>query len=137
MRIRAPLTVLLVVGCLLAPTTAHARPHRLCSHACVKRVAKRQCSQTNVRACLLYASMRWHVSYRLIVSIAWCESRLNPYAYNRSGATGLLQWMSASWNATPYARHRRTSARWSSLAGAWALRHVGTGPWTASRPCWG
>lgn len=87
-------------------------------------------------ACLLHAAVRWHVSYRLIVSIARCESGLNPHAYNPAGAMGVMQFMAGTWRTTPYARHSVWSARWNTLAGAWLIHVAGTGPWTASRPCW-
>lgn len=39
------------------------------------------------------AAARWGVSYGWLLRVAECESGLNPGAYNRSGASGLFQFM--------------------------------------------
>ncbi len=122
------LTVGLVVVALAlsAAATAHA-----------KRPAAKRCGQAHPVACLKMAAHRHGVSFALLRSIAWCESRLIPTARNPSGASGLVQFMPGTWANTPYARRSPFRARWNALAGAWLIRRVGTGPWAASRHCWG
>jgi hypothetical protein len=48
-----------------------------------------------------------------------------------------MQFMPGTFAETPYWRHSIFSAKWNTLAGAWLMRRVGTGPWAASRHCWG
>ena len=64
----------------------------------------------------------------LLLRKARCESTLNPYARNASGATGLLQFMPGTWRTTPYGGRSILSAKWNALAGAWMHRpEVGRG----------
>lgn len=128
-------TIGLVVAALAlgAATTAHPATIR----DPVERHAATRCAHGHVPACLRRAAIRHHVPYRLLRTIAWCESRLQPGAYNPSGAGGLMQFMPATWQTTPYHRHSRFAAKWAALGGAWLIRRVGTGPWAASRHCWG
>jgi soluble lytic murein transglycosylase-like protein len=45
-------------------------------------------------AAIRWAAAHWHVSVNLLSSIAWRESRYEPWARNRySGASGLFQFM--------------------------------------------
>ena len=85
------------------------------------------CDQRHVPACIDVAARRWHVSAGMLRRKAWCESRMNPSAYNASsGSSGLFQFIPSTWRTTPYARHSIWSARWSSLAAAW-MHSVGRG----------
>jgi len=43
------------------------------------------------------AAAHWGVSYGWLVRVAQCESGLNPSAYNPSGASGLFQFMPATY----------------------------------------
>lgn len=122
----------LVAVALLLPSAADGKirdPHE-------RRAAKR-CAHGHVSGCLKRAALHHHIDYRLLRSIAWCESRLQPRAYNPSGAGGLMQFMPGTWASNRYAAHSRYSAKWAALGGAWLIRRVGTGPWAASRHCWG
>ncbi len=127
-----------VVAGLLAPAAAkgHAGCH---GRACELRVAMKQCSQTRVVACVRRAALHHRVDFRLQLAIARCESRLRPWALNSegSGAAGLMQFMPGTFASTPYGARPILSAKWNALAGAWLLKRAGTGPWTASRGCWG
>lgn len=110
------------------------------------RVAKKHCSQARPALCLRYAALRYRVSFQLIRRIAWCESGLNPYAYNgapnnrqpvqTSKSSGLMQFMPPTFAGTPYHGHSIWSARYNALAGAWLLSRAGTGPWVSSQGCW-
>jgi len=46
------------------------------------------------------AAATWGADPSQLLRVAWCESRYNPLAYNpRSGASGLFQFMPATWAA--------------------------------------
>ncbi len=99
----------------------------------------KQCSQSRPVACIRRAAMRHRVSFRLQLTIARCESGLDPTELNDSGsgASGLMQFMPSTFAETPYRFRWILSAKYNALAGAWLLKRAGTGPWTASRRCWG
>jgi len=102
-------TLLMTVAVLMAPA-----PER----------AAGPCS---VQQCIHRAAIRWNVSESMLRRKAWCESRMNPSAYNASsGSSGLFQFIPSTWRTTPYARRSIWSAKWSSLAAAW-MHHVGRG----------
>jgi hypothetical protein len=122
-----------------APTQAHRGCH---TRACVERVAAKFCGHGRPASCLHRAALRHRVSYRLLRSIAWCESRLRPWARNSASvggehASGLMQFLPSTFRRTRYGHRSIWSAKWNALAGAWLIRRVGTGPWLASRHCWG
>jgi len=106
----------------LLATLAAALPvhHTDCETvACVERVAAKRCDQHHVTSCIHRAALRWRVSYRMLRRKAWCESRFDPYARNGQ-YRGLYQFGDIAWNASPYSSHSVWSAKWSSLAAAWA-----------------
>ncbi len=106
---------------------------------CTERVAMRQCSNARPIPCIRRAAIHWRVDFRLQLAIARCESGLRPTVTNSggSGSSGLMQFMPSTFATTPY-RHRSIfSAKFNALAGAWLLSRAGTGPWSASRHCWG
>ncbi len=85
--------VVLVVG-LVALTPAEAAtngwtPPRHSSGY----TAPRSYYTSDSTAAISAASARWGVSYWWLLRVASCESGLNPGAYNRSGASGLFQFM--------------------------------------------
>jgi hypothetical protein len=53
---------------------------------------------------------------------ARCESTLNPYAANASGATGLYQFLASTWRSTPFARFSIYSPYAQALAAGWMIR---------------
>lgn len=97
------------------------------------------CAQARPVPCIRRAALHWKVSFRLQLSIARCESGLRATVPNQggSGSLGLMQFMPGTFATTPYRWHWILSAKWNALAGAWLMRHGGTGPWFASRGCWG
>lgn len=120
------------------PYVADAR--RGCnSKRCVERVAMKQCAQARPVPCIRRAALHHRVSFHLQLAIARCESGLQPQRLNDggSGSSGLMQFMPSTFASTPYRWRWILSAKWNALAGAWLLRRQGTGPWVASRPCWG
>lgn len=60
---------------------------------------------------------------------AECESHLNPRAHNRSGATGLFQFLPSTWATTPYARMDINSPYASALAAGWMETHGRGNEW--------
>ena len=85
-----------------------------------------QCAQTRPVACIRRAALHWHVPTALLVRKARCESRLDPLAYNASGAAGLFQFMPSTFASTPYRWRSLWSAKWSSLAAGY-MHHAGRG----------
>lgn len=71
--------------------------------------------------------------------IAWCESGCNPTNHNpSSSAAGKYQWLTTSWGG--YGGYATADAAPESVQDqksleAWNIS--GTGPWEASRGCWG
>jgi hypothetical protein len=108
-----------------APKLERPRP-RCRTRACVERVARKQCSNEHPVPCIRRAALRYRVSFTMLHRKAWCESRMQPWAWNSSGAMGLLQFMPQTWATTPYAEHSPWYAKWNALAAAWA-HHVGRG----------
>jgi hypothetical protein len=136
----AAIVVLLVILTGIIASTADAHPGRHChTRACPERVAMHQCSQSRPVPCIRRAALRHRVSFHLQLTIARCESGLDPTETNNggSGASGLMQFMPSTFATTPYALRPLFSAKWNALAGAWLLRRAGTGPGLASRHCGG
>jgi hypothetical protein len=122
----------LVTLALAAPAAAKETPDPCRTRRCKARVAHRDCSQRNPRACV------WHVIHHQRISgwkRAWmlrvpaCESTWNPWATN-GPHVGLYQFRVAppsTWATTPYAARDPFSARWQAFAAAWMLT-VGRAP---------
>jgi soluble lytic murein transglycosylase-like protein len=99
--------------------------------ACHERLHRYRCADGIVAACIDRAAMRWNVDRWLLRRRAWCESRMDPGAYNTtSGASGLFQFLPSTWQRTPYAGRSVWSAKWSSLAAAWMQRMGHGNEWT-------
>jgi soluble lytic murein transglycosylase-like protein len=112
---------------LLAPP---AQAHAICrSVECSERVARKQCAQSRPVPCIRRAALHWRVPVDMLVRKARCESRLDPGAWNPSGAIGLLQFLPSTWRSTPYADESPWRAKWAALAGAWMHRVGRGGEW--------
>jgi soluble lytic murein transglycosylase-like protein len=109
------MTALLISAALLAPCHS-SRPH-----GCEIREARVQCERGLARACIRRAALHRGISESWLRSVAWCESRFNPYATNGQ-YVGLFQFGPVLWGALPYRRYSRFSAKWSALAAALAFR---------------
>lgn len=85
----------------------------------------------DVQEALALASFIYRVPKPLLERLAWCESRMNPRAYNPSGASGLLQFMPQTWRGNYYGR--AGFSVWSpyanALGAAHHIRRYGTGAW--------
>lgn len=66
-------------------------------------------------ACVTYGHCAW------LRRVAWCESRFDPRARNQSGATGLFQFMPATFRATPYGAADIYSPYAQALAAGWLV----------------
>jgi hypothetical protein len=98
-----------------------------------ERAARLACDQRHVRACIRRAAIHRGQSYDYLVSVAWCESRFNPRAYNTaSGAGGLFQFLASTWATTPQRRRSRFSAKWAALAAAWMFEHGRAREWVCA-----
>lgn len=78
----------------------------------------------------------------LIVRIARCESGLRPWAYNQSGAAGLMQHMSQFWPGRAAALGIPDASVFDPVAnarvGAWMLAaDPSASAWAESKKCWG
>jgi hypothetical protein len=105
---------------------------RCATLSCHERVARKHCAHGVVKACLVRAWVHHHLPLagkRWMLRVSWCESRWDPNAHNPSGANGLFQFMSATWQATPYRSRSVWAAKWSALAGAWAWRRGWQSQW--------
>ncbi|MDP9365043.1 MAG: SH3 domain-containing protein [Chloroflexota bacterium] len=54
-----------------------------------------------------------------MLRVAECESNLDPYAVNASGSYGLFQFISSTWESTPYANRNIFDPRANANAAAW------------------
>lgn len=93
-----------------------------CGKTCSERVARKQCSQKSVISCIRRAAILYNQSFPDALRVARCESKLDPYARNKSGSTGLFQFLPSTWDTTPYRRRSIYSAKWQSLAAMWMFR---------------
>lgn len=93
---------------------------------------EKSCDQSPTHAvvgCIKYASQIHNYSLGILMGIALCESHLNPYAHNPSGASGLFQFMPGTFASTPYAGQSIYSAKYNALAAAWYMANHGTSAW--------
>ena len=97
---------------------------------CVERVARKQCSRSHPIACLRRGALHWRVPTAVLVRKARCESRLRWWAFNPSGATGLLQFLPSTWQTTPYADKPIWSVKWQGLAGGYMHAAGRGGEWS-------
>jgi len=61
---------------------------------------------------------------------ARCESKLNRYAQNASGASGLFQFLPSTFNSTPFAAFSIFSPYANALAAGWMMTHGRGGEWS-------
>lgn len=118
------------MGALVAPFCVAAPARAECRASCVERVAARQCSQTNVVACIRRAAVHYRQPFVDMLRVARCESTLNPYAVGYRVHHGLFQFRDSTWLSTPYGGRPVTSAKWNALAAAWMWRAGRRGEWS-------
>lgn len=95
-------------------------------------IAFKHCERGIVKSCIHRAVIHRHLDYGQALYIAWRESRFDPLAKNsQSTASGLYQFLTSTWAHTPYAAQSIWSAKWSSLAYAWAVSRGYASWWAA------
>jgi hypothetical protein len=69
------------------------------------QAAHPETSFTSIVHAIRLASMVFHTDSQHMLRTARCESHLNVYAHNpHSTATGLFQFLTSTWNSTPFGR---------------------------------
>jgi len=61
---------------------------------------------------------------------ARCESGLNAWAHNSSGASGLFQFLTSTWRTTPYSNFSVFDPFANALAAGWMHSHGRGGEWS-------
>lgn len=88
--------------------------------AAAPRSAAPAAGNSNMINVITAAANRYGQSPAAMISVARCESSLNPNAVNRSsGASGLFQFMPGTWRTTPYANANIFNAESNANAAAW------------------
>lgn len=78
------------------------------------------------------AALRYRQPVSDAISVAWCESRLDPSANNEHGDLGLYQFAEGTYLATDVGRRHPAGifiARWSALAAMELWSHGGKDQW--------
>lgn len=86
----------------------------------------------SAREAIALASFVYDVPEGTLRRLAWCESRMNPRALNRSsGASGLLQFLPSTWRGNRFGR--AGFSVWSpyanAMGAAYHISRYGTGAW--------
>jgi hypothetical protein len=127
---RKVVTMLSIATVIVAAADESAQAKDGChSRRCLERVARKQCSQKNVVACIRRAAIHRRQSFRDMLRVARCESRLNPLAVGFRIHHGLFQYLWGTWRSTPYGHHWIYSAKWQALATAWMWSVGRRGEW--------
>jgi hypothetical protein len=80
-----------------------------------------------VFACIRYAAWRYHQDADMMIRVAHCESGWRPHI---AGAhQGMWQYLWSTWRSLPWRNRSPYSARWSSLATAYAWSIGRKGEW--------
>lgn len=87
-------------------------------------------TRTQVPEAIRLAAFTYGVDPNRMRRIAFCESRLDPGAYNPSGASGLMQFMPGTWASNKYGK--AAFSVWNPLASALgAAYHASRYGWSA------
>lgn len=130
-----------LVFCAIALVALFAAP-RIAAHAAENTPRFPEAQPASYEQMIYQYASAYGVDGKLALSIARCESQLNPHAKNTgSTATGIFQFLHSSWEGYSllhwgYIPDVEDGARNIEL-GVWVLARDGTTPWVTSRPCWG
>ena len=86
----------------------------------------------DVPSLIAATAARWGLDAQQMLRIAFCESRYDPAAYNRSsGASGLFQAIPSTWRSTPQGRAGLSpfDPVANVEAAAWLMKTYGPGQW--------
>jgi hypothetical protein len=112
------------------PPLPRTKPHVLIDACHAECRAWRACNHGSTVACIRRAALKYRVPEGLLLRKAWCESRMNPGAYNASsGAAGLFQFLPGTWRSTRYGRRSVWRAKWNALAAGWMHARGRGGEW--------
>ena len=122
------ISLILTAVVLAVPSTVNAKQPRKVNR--YERL-EAKCSQHRPKGCIEYAVFvkRIYAWRGWMHRVAMCESRLNPYAHNPSGASGLFQFLPGTFASTPYRWRWIYSAKWNALAAAWMVRQGRSSEW--------
>ena len=81
--------------------------------------ARRVYSREEIIQVIYDAADRYRQPRADMLRVAECESNLDPYAVNPSGSYGLFQFVTSTWNSTPYADRDIFDPRANANAAAW------------------
>lgn len=126
--IAAAVALLLLLIFVVPPSAAHVHssaPERYYAHRCGEQ------STAAIKACIHRAALHWGANVHDGYYIASRETghrdsnSFDPNICNTegSGACGLFQFKTPLWSSTPYHARSRFSAKYASLAWAWAWTH--------------
>jgi hypothetical protein len=99
---------------------AQLRRERRAHKKALLRVRRAAVSQPDVQHALALGAAAYGLPKGRLENVAFCESRFNSHATNGQ-YSGLFQFGSRLWNATPYKTFERTDPYASSFAAAWAF----------------
>lgn len=96
----------------------------------IKRLKKVLAYDATVVEAINLATVTYGVSGATMWRKARCESRLRPYAKNRSStAAGLFQFLDSTWASTPFGRFSVYSPYANAMAAGWMHAHGRSGEW--------
>lgn len=99
---------------------AQLRRERAAHKKALRRVRSAAVARPHVQHALALGAAAYGLPKGRLENVAFCESRFNSHATNGQ-YTGLFQFGSRLWNATPYRSFSRTDPYASSFAAAWAF----------------
>lgn len=93
-----------IAACVLALVwsgVAHADSEHstvdVAAHVEVELVEVSSAVEPDVPALIVDAARRWGLDERVLLRIAWCESRFNPNARGAAGLSGVFQFAPITW----------------------------------------
>ncbi len=91
--------------------------------------ARRVYSREEIVQVIYAAADRYEQPRADMLRVAECESNLDPYAVNPSGSYGLFQFISSTWESTPYAEKDVFDPRANANAAGWMWSVGRRGEW--------
>jgi soluble lytic murein transglycosylase-like protein len=90
----------------------------------------------DVYGLIVEAARRWNLDERVLLRIAWCESRFDPNASGRGGTAGVFQFIPRTWAWVSEAAGFGGASPFDPLANvesaAWLFAHQGPRHWTCT-----
>jgi hypothetical protein len=86
-------------------------------------------ARTDVRQAIDIAAIVYNVSSSMLRRKAYCESKFFALAHNKSGASGIFQFIPSTWRSTPFSSFSVYDPFANVFAGAWMHRVGRGGEW--------